>query len=90
MVIYHISNFYIFNGGINMTFEKLVDNIIDKLFDDMLNRGQFIDDNVKQEIRKSWKSIIITQCQNIQEVETDDILKQIILDYFKQGGFKCQ
>jgi len=73
-----------------MTFEKLVDNIIDKLFDDMLNRGQFIDDNVKQEIRKSWKSIIITQCQNIQEVETDDILKQIILDYFKQGGFKCQ
>lgn len=73
-----------------MTFEKLVDNIIDKLFNDMLNRGQFIDDNVKQEIRKSWKSIIITQCQNIQEVETDDILKQIILDYFKQGGFKCQ
>lgn len=72
-----------------MTFEKLVDNIIDKLFDDMLNRGQFIDDNVKQEIRKSWKNIIITQCQNIQEVETDDILKQIILDYFKQGGFKC-
>ena len=73
-----------------MTFEKLVDNIIDKLFDDMLNRGQFIDDNVKQKIRKSWKNIIITQCQNIQEVETDDILKQIILDYFKQGGFKCQ
>ena len=73
-----------------MTFEKLVDNIIDKLFDDMLNRGQFIDNNVKQEIRKSWKNIIITQCQNIQEVETDDILKQIILDYFKQGGFKCQ
>lgn len=72
-----------------MTFEKLVDNIIDKLFDDMLNRGQFIDNNVKQEIRKSWKNIIITQCQNIQEVETDDILKQIILDYFKQGGFKC-
>lgn len=72
-----------------MTFEKLVDNIIDKIFDDMLNRGQFIDDNVKQEIRKSWKNIIITQCQNIQEVETDDILKQIILDYFKQGGFKC-
>ena len=72
-----------------MTFEKLVDNIIDKLFDDILNRGQFIDDNVKQEIRKSWKNIIITQCQNIQEVETDDILKQIILDYFKQGGFKC-
>lgn len=73
-----------------MTFEKLVDNIIDKLFDDMLNRGQFIDDNVKQEIRKSWKNIIITQCQNIQDVDTDDILKQIILDYFKQGGFKCQ
>ena len=73
-----------------MTFEKLVDNIIDKLFNDMLNRGQFIDDNVKQEIRKSWKNIIMTQCQNIQEVETDDILKQIILDYFKQGGFKCQ
>lgn len=73
-----------------MTFEKLVDNIIDKLFNDMLNRGQFIDDNVKQEIRKSWKNIIITQCQNIQEVDTDDILKQIILDYFKQGGFKCQ
>lgn len=70
-----------------MTFEKLVDNIIDKLFDDMLNRGQFIDDNVKQEIRKSWKNIIITQCQNIQDVDTDDILKQIILDYFKQGGF---
>lgn len=70
-----------------MTFEKLIDNIIDKLFDDMLNRGQFVDDNVKQEIRKSWKNIIITQCQNIQEVETDDILKQIILDYFKQGGF---
>lgn len=38
-----------------MTFEKLVDNIIDKLFNDMLNRGQFIDDNAKQEIRKSWK-----------------------------------
>lgn len=73
-----------------MTFEKLVDNIIDKLFNDMLNRGQFIDDNVKQEIRKSWKNIIITQCQNIQDVDTDDILKQIILDYFKQGGFKCQ
>lgn len=73
-----------------MTFEKLVDNIIDKLFNDMLNRGQFIDDNVKQEIRKSWKNIIITQCQNIQDIETDDILKQIILDYFKQGGFKCQ
>ena len=70
-----------------MTFEKLVDNIIDKLFDDMLNRGQFIDDNVKQEIRKSWKDIIITQCQNIQDVDTDDILKQIILDYFKEGGF---
>lgn len=70
-----------------MTFEKLVDNIIDKLFDDMLNRGQFIDDNTKQEIRKSWKNIIITQCQNIQDVDTDDILKQIILDYFKQGGF---
>lgn len=73
-----------------MTFEKLVDNIIDKLFDDMLNRGQFIDDNAEQEIRKSWKNIIITQCQNIQDVDTDDILKQIILDYFKQGGFKCQ
>ena len=73
-----------------MTFEKLVDNIIDKLFNDMLNRGQFIDDNTKQEIRKSWKNIIITQCQNIQDIETDDILKQIILDYFKQGGFKCQ
>lgn len=74
-----------------MTFEKLVDNIIDKLFDDMLNRGQFNDDDDdKQEIRKSWKNIIMTQCQNIQEVETDDILKQIILDYFKQGGFKCQ
>ena len=72
-----------------MTFEKLVDNIIDKLFDDMLNRGQFNDDDVKQEIRKSWKNIIMTQCQNIQEVETDDILKQIILDYFKQGGFEC-
>lgn len=70
-----------------MTFEKLVDNIIDKLFNDMLNRGQFIDDNTKQEIRKSWKNIIITQCQNIQDVDTDDILKQIILDYFKQGGF---
>ena len=87
MVNHHISNFYIFNGGINMTFEKLVDNIIDKLFNDMLNRGQFIDDNAKQEIRKSWKNIIITQCQNIQDVDTDDILKQIILDYFKQGGF---
>lgn len=73
-----------------MTFEKLIDNIIDKLFNDMLNRGQFIDDNTKQEIRKSWKNIIITQCQNIQDVDTDDILKQIILDYFKQGGFKCQ
>lgn len=70
-----------------MTFEKLVDNIIDKLFNDILNRGQFNDDDVKQEIRKSWKNIIMTQCQNIQ---TDDILKQIILDYFKQGGFKCQ
>ena len=70
-----------------MTFEKLVDNIIDKLFNDMLNRGQFIDDNDKQEIRKSWKNIIITQCQNIQDVDTDDILKQIIVDYFKQGGF---
>ena len=70
-----------------MTFEKLVDNIIDKLFNDMLNRGQSIDDNAKQEIRKSWKNIIITQCQNIQDVDTDDILKQIILDYFKQGGF---
>ena len=63
-----------------MTFEKLVDNIIDKLFNDMLNRGQFIDDNTKQEIRKSWKNIIITQCQNIQDIETDDILKQIILE----------
>ena len=41
-----------------MTFEKLVDNIIDKLFNDMLNRGQSIDDNVKQEIRKSWKSVV--------------------------------
>lgn len=79
-----------------MTFEKLVDNIVDKIFDDMLNRRGFndlwygIDDDVKQEIRKSWKNIIISECQNIQEVETDDILKQIILDYFKQGGFKCQ
>lgn len=79
-----------------MTFEKLVDNIVDKLFDDMLNRRGFndlwydIDDDVKQEIRESWKNIILSECQNIQEVETDDILKQIILDYFKQGGFKCQ
>lgn len=72
-----------------MTFEKLVDNIVDKIFDDMLNRRGFndlwyeIEDDLKKEIRESWKNIIISECQNIQEVETDDILKQIILDYFE-------
>ena len=72
-----------------MTFEKLVDNIVDKIFDDMLNRRGFndlwyeIEDDLKKEIRESWKNIIISECQNIREVETDDILKQIILDYFE-------
>ena len=72
-----------------MTFEKIVDNIVDKIFDDMLNRRGFndlwyeIEDDLKKEIRESWKNIIISECQNIQEVETDDILKQIILDYFE-------
>ena len=72
-----------------MTFEKLVDIIVDKIFDDMLNRRGFndlwyeIEDDLKKEIRESWKNIIISECQNIQEVETDDILKQIILDYFE-------
>lgn len=72
-----------------MTFEKLVDNIVDKIFDDMLNRRGFndlwyeIEDDLKKEIRESWKNIIISECQNIHEVETDDILKQIIIDYFE-------
>ena len=42
-----------------------------------------IEDDLKKEIRESWKNIIISECQNIHEVETDDILKQIILDYFE-------
>ena len=63
-----------------MTFEKLVDNIVDKIFDDMLNRRGFndlwyeIEDDLKKEI---MEACFECYCENglrdtgIKELEMD-------------------
>lgn len=70
--------------------DRMIDNIITGIMEDLDNRRGLgfdnIDEDVMDEIKDSWKKIIIKEFEKIDELDDNDILKQVILDYFKMGG----
>lgn len=73
-----------------MGVDRMIENIINGIMEDLDNRRGLgfdnIDDNVIEEIKDSWKNIIKSEFEKIDELEDNDVLKQVILDYFKIGG----
>ena len=73
-----------------MGVDRMIENIINGIMEDLDNRRGLgfdnIDDDVMEEIKESWKNIIKSEFEKVEELEDNDILKQVILDYFKIGG----
>ena len=73
-----------------MGVDKMIENIINGIMEDLDNRRGLgfdnIDDDVIEEIKDSWKNIIKSEFEKVDELEEADVLKQVILDYFKIGG----
>lgn len=73
-----------------MGVDRMIENIINGIMEDLDNRRGLgfdnIDDDIIEEIKDSWKNIIKSEFEKVDELEDNDILKQVILDYFKIGG----
>lgn len=73
-----------------MGVDKMIENIVNSIMEDLDNRRGLgfdnIDDDVIEEIKDSWKNIIKSEFEKVDELEEEDVLKQVILDYFKIGG----
>lgn len=73
-----------------MGVDRMIENIVNGIMEDLDNRRGLgfdnIDDDVIEEIKDSWKNIIKSEFEKVDELEEEDILKQVILDYFKIGG----
>lgn len=73
-----------------MGVDRMIENIINGIMEDLDNRRGLgfdnIDDDVVEEIKDSWKNIIKSEFEKVDELEDNDVLKQVILDYFKIGG----
>lgn len=73
-----------------MGVDRMIENIVNGIMEDLDNRRGLgfdnIDDDVIEEIKDSWKNIIKSEFEKVDELEEADILKQVILDYFKIGG----
>lgn len=73
-----------------MGVDRMIENIVNGIMEDLDNRRGLgfdnIDDDVIDEIKDSWKNIIKSEFEKVDELEEEDILKQVILDYFKIGG----
>lgn len=73
-----------------MGVDRMIENIVNGIMEDLDNRRGLgfdnIDDDVIEEIKDSWKNIIKSEFEKVDELEDNDILKQVILDYFKIGG----
>lgn len=73
-----------------MCVDKMIENIVNGIMEDLDNRRGLgfdnIDDDVIEEIKDSWKNIIKSEFEKVDELEEEDVLKQVILDYFKIGG----
>lgn len=73
-----------------MGVDKMIENIVNGIMEDLDNRRGLgfdnIDDDVIEEIKNSWKNIIKSEFEKVDELEEEDVLKQVILDYFKIGG----
>lgn len=73
-----------------MGVDKMIENIVNGIMEDLDNRRGLgfdnIDDDVIEEIKDSWKNIIKSEFEKVDELEEEDVLKQVILDYFKMGG----
>ena len=73
-----------------MGVDRMIENIINGIMEDLDNRRGLgfdnIDDDVIEEIKDSWKNIIKSEFEKVDKLDDNDILKQVILDYFKIGG----
>lgn len=73
-----------------MGVDRMIENIVNGIMEDLDNRRGLgfdnIDDDVIEEIKNSWKNIIKSEFEKVDELEEEDVLKQVILDYFKIGG----
>lgn len=73
-----------------MGVDRMIENIVNGILEDLDNRRGLgfdnIDDDVIEEIKDSWKNIIKSEFEKVDELEEEDVLKQVILDYFKMGG----
>ena len=73
-----------------MGIDRMIENIVNGIMEDLDNRRGIgfdnIDDDVIEEIKDSWKNIIKSEFEKVDELEEEDVLKQVILDYFKIGG----
>lgn len=73
-----------------MGVDRMIENIINGIMEDLDNRRGLgfdnIDDDIIEEIKDSWKNIIKSEFEKVDELEDNDVLKQVILDYFKIGG----
>lgn len=73
-----------------MGVDRMIENIINGIMEDLDNRRGLgfddIDDDVMEEIKESWKNIIKSEFEKVDELEEADVLKQVLLDYFKIGG----
>ena len=73
-----------------MGIDRMIENIINGIMEDLDNRRGLgfnnIDDDVIEEIKDSWKNIIKSEFEKVDKLDDNDILKQVILDYFKIGG----
>lgn len=73
-----------------MGVDRMIENIVNGIMEDLDNRRGLgfdnIDDDVIEEIKDSWKNIIKSEFKKVDELEEEDVLKQVILDYFKIGG----
>ena len=70
--------------------DRMIENIVNGIMEDLENRRGLgfdnIDEDVIEEIKDSWKNIIKSEFEKVDELEEEDVLKQVILDYFKIGG----
>lgn len=73
-----------------MGVDRMIENIVNGIMEDLDNRRGLgfdnIDDDVMEEIKESWRNIIKSEFEKVDELEEADVLKQVILDYFKIGG----
>lgn len=73
-----------------MGIARMIENIINGIMEDLDNRRGLgfdnIDDDIVEEIKDSWKNIIKSEFEKVDKLDDNDILKQVILDYFKIGG----